>query len=469
MGKPTIKVVDAVYCRADKRARRLIKPALAYQSSVWKRNKKTGRKEQVITKCHFITGRKGTSGKFLTGLLPRIIDYTDNLKLNKKIKVIDNSISIKPQHLPKLKGITFRQDQRKALRAVRRHHRGKIVFPTGSGKTIIAGGIISMFPDCRTLFLCHTKDLLFQSMHAFERFGFEVIVYGGGYKIDNPDKIFKKEKCLMLATIQSFSKIPPKKHIGFFDLTIVDEEHHVNSKDSQYGQLMESNLSPRRYVLTATIPTKRHQLLVNEGYFGPIIAELTVEEGIDLGIIAKPMMNIVPVPYNVKINKKCKGTYKKFYEYGIVKNRVRNKLIADEVIKSIREDEVVLVIIERKEHGKQIQNMLKYKGVKIPFVFGDTKKEERSRVKKRLQNKKLKCAICSKIWKEGVNIPSLNHIVNAVGLKEEKAVLQAAGRGLRTTEDKSTIRITDFLDPYRYLAEHSVLRMAVYLKKGWFK
>lgn len=467
MGKPVITVLDAVHAKADAEARTIIRGALAYKASVWRRNRRTGRRDQTIQTSHLITGRKGTGGTFLSGLIPRVTKYAK--KNNRNIKVTDDSEFIPHSAYPKLKGITFRPDQKKALRAVRRRQRGRIVFPTGSGKTVIAGGIMSMFPECRILFLCHTKDLLFQTMHALQSFGFQVTVYGGGYKIDNPDKIFSKSKLIMLSTIQSFVNIPQEKHFGFFDMTIVDEVHHVNSRDSQYGKVMESNLCPRRYGLTATEPTDKKQELINEGYFGPTIAELTLEEGIITGIIATPEMNVIPVPYDVRMNKKCQGRFKKYYEHGIVKSRVRNKLIADQIIETIQKQESVLTIIERQEHGKLLQKMLKLRGVSVPFIYGSTSRELRSSTLERLKSKKTKAVICSRVWKEGINVPSLNHIINAVGLKEEKAVLQAAGRGLRTTDEKTTVKITDFLDPYKYLAEHSVLRMSVYIRKGWLK
>jgi superfamily II DNA or RNA helicase len=469
MGKPTLKIIDAVHTKANKDARELIKGALAYRSVDWKRNRKTGRRDQVISKRHLITGRTGTAGTFLTGLVPRVKKYAR--KRGYRLYVVDESEKIKPTAEPNIKGITFRPDQIKALRAVKRRHRGKIVFPTGSGKTIIAAGIISMYPELRFLFLCHTKDLLRQSFTTLKKMFPNVYALGGGYRA-KWDRVYKAKNPILIAIDKSYYNFMSENEnegSTFFDGLLVDEVHHVNAKDSQYGQILERNLAPIRIGLTATIPTKKRQILINEGYFGPTIAELSVEEGIDLGIIAKPQMNIVPVPYDVKLNKKCKGRYKRFYDYAIVKNRVRNKLICDEVIKTINNNETILVIIERKIHGKTIQKMLKYKGMKVPFIYGSTDNEIRHKTLRKIKSRKTKAVICSRVWKEGINIPSLNHIVNAVGMKEEKAVLQAAGRGLRTTEEKKTIKITDFLDPYKYLAEHSVLRMSIYIKKGWLK
>jgi len=470
MGKPNITILDVVHAKANADARAIIRPALAYKSSVWKRNKRTGRRDQIIQTSHLITGRKGTGGTFLSGLMPRVIKYAK--KNDRHIKIVDNSEFIPHTALPKLKGITFRPDQKKALRAVRRRQRGKIVFPTGSGKTIIAAGIISMFPQLRTLFLCHTTDLLRQSFTALKKYFPHVYALGGGYRAHLED-IYNCESPILIAIDKSYYNILKKDLRGelsvFFDMIIVDEVHHVNSKNSQYGKILENNLAPRRYGLTATVPTQRKQILINEGFFGPTIAELTLEEGIKTGIVAKPQVNLIPVPYDIKMNKKCQGRFKKYYEHGVVKNRIRNKLITDQIIETINNGQTVLTIIERQEHGKLLQKMLKLKGVGVPFIYGSTAHDKRQLALRSLTSRKTKAVICSRVWKEGINVPSLNHIINAVGLKEEKAVLQAAGRGLRTTDDKTTVKITDFLDPYKYLAEHSVLRVSVYVKKGWLK
>ena len=256
MGKSTITILDSVHCKANKWAREKILPALTYENTTWKRGK-YGRKSAQTVTSHMITGRAGTAGTFLTGLLPRVKKYCRKKKINISIVGSRNIINIPPTEKPKLKNIKFRADQKKALRAIKRHNTGKIIFPTGSGKTIIALGIISMFPECRVLFLCHTKDLIEQTLtelktHFKKR---EILIIGGGYKTKWA-KIKKSETPIVLSTIQSFSKIHFKKYIHFFDLTIVDEAHHMNSRKSQYGKVMEQNLSPRKYGLTATEPTK---------------------------------------------------------------------------------------------------------------------------------------------------------------------------------------------------------------------
>lgn len=466
MATPTILILDPVHCRADKEARELILPCLAYEDTHFKRSRYGT--SQVTKKAHLITGRHGTTGAFLTGLLPRVRKYCQDNNLLVQFVGHENIEHININQRPKLKGIKFRKDQTRFLRKVARIQRGNIVATTGSGKTVIANGIFSMFRKRRILFLCHTKDLVTQTVESIHEFlpRRNVFVIGGGNKA-NWGQIKRKRAPIVVATIQSFSKIDPNVYSDFFDITIVDEVHHVNSKTSAYAKVMECNLSPRRYGLTATMPNKRKQVLINEGFFGPVLNELKMDDAIKQGINAKPVINLVPVKYDSHIATECGKIYKKYYQQGIVENHARNSLIVDIAMKDIKRRKVVLIIIEKTEHGKILQRLFARQGKDVPFVYGHTDKEERERVKTLLKRKRLKCAICSRVWREGTNIPALNHIINAHGMKEEKIILQAMGRGLRTAKGKTTIKLTDFLDPYKFLAEHAIRRIQIYIEQGW--
>lgn len=467
MDKPVIEILDPVHCRANIKARELILPCLEYEDTMWRKSRYGGK--EIKTLSHFITGRKGTRGNFLTGLLPRVKKYCKKEKIPIKIIGKANIEKIKPTKKPKLKGIVFRSDQSEILKTIKKKQRGNVVATTGSGKTIIANGIFSMFPKSNILFLCHTTDLIFQTKKSINKYlpKRKVFVMGGGETTHWKQVQRNNGGVILVSTIQTFSKLDPKKYADFFDITIIDEVHHVTQKGSQYSKVMEYNLSPRRYGLTATIPKKQKQVLVNEGFLGPIIGELTMEDGIAKGINAKPLINLVSVPYNAQIASNCGKKYKLYYQFGIVENKERNELIFNAAKKSIDKGEVVLIIIEKTMHGKILKALFKKRGYKVPFVYGATTKERREKVKDKLKKEKLRCAICSRIWREGTNIPALRHIINAHGMKEEKIIIQAMGRGLRIYKDKTHIILSDFLDPYKFLAEHAIRRIQVYKEQGW--
>ena len=59
------------------------------------------------------------------------------------------------------------------------------------------------------------------------------------------------------------------------------------------------------------------------------------------------------------------------------------------------------------------------------IVNGGTKKDLREEIKSELKSKNIKCVIVTSAWREGVNIPSLNCVINGIGGKSEIVVLQA--------------------------------------------
>ncbi len=464
--KPIIKILDSVHCKANAAARKLILPALKYKTTIWIKYR-FGRKQPKIQTSYLITGRKETGGSFLTGLLPDVLKHKNNkekIKINGK-----NNIEIfSPKQKASLPGITFRKDQQDVFKIIKKKQRGLIVFPTGSGKTIIASGIISMFLPCRTLFLCHTIDLLMQTRKEFASFfgTKNLYTFGGGITV-NWDNVKDNTSCIVLSTIQSFISVKPEQYSCFFDITIVDESHHVSALTGQYGHVLLNNLSPRKYGLTATPPIDDKKTLINKGLIGGVIAELTISDGIKKKIIAKPKIKLLSVPIQEAIKHKCQRSYIDSYFYGIVKNRTRNMLILKEVIENEKKNESTLIVIEKTEHGQNIENMMKRKNIEVKFIYGLTDKNDRLKVKKDLQEKKIKTVICSRIWKEGINIPSLNNIVLAFGQNNENSTLQTLGRGLRRNKEKQTICLVDFLDPYNYIAQHAILRIQTYKKHGW--
>jgi len=454
-----IDILDSVHCRANPRARKLIKNKLKYKKISYKKSR-WGPGQVTENTSHLITGRENSSGLFLTGLLNRV--KSEKIKITGKEnieKIIPSSRN------PKLKNITLRNDQKRAISRARVRQRGTIVCPTGSGKTIIMCGIVSVFQNCRILFLCNTIDLINQASSKFKEFGFKHEVLGDGKKV-NWKKIFKKDSCLVLSTIQSFSEIKNKKWNSFFDITLVDEVQYAAKEDSQYGRVMLSNLSPVKLGFTATLPTNDYEKLVVEGFFGPVIYELTNKRGEEIGIIAKAKVEMIPVPYQATLKVR---SYSEMYKLGIVENETRNKLIVKKAIKGMKRKKVTLIMVEKINHGLVLQKLFKRKKIPCEFVEGKTDSETRDRIKERLKRSERLVVICTRVWKVGINIPSLNQIILASGMKEEKSIKQAMGRGLRTTNKKKRVRLIDFMDPHRYLAEHSVMRYAIYKKLGWIK
>lgn len=369
---------------------------------------------------------------------------------------------IKPNLTPNLpSGFQFRDWQKELIHTALCCERGLIKAPTGTGKTNLGIGILLHMANLnKALWLCHTKDLMDQTAkEASKFFGSENIgKVGDGNLCSN--------KFLTIATRQTF-----KKHVSElgtnYDVVIVDEGHHISKFNGDYSFILQRLYAPVRFALTATPPITSEAKMATEALIGPMIGEFTIKEAQKQDMLSTPKIKLVKVPETSSL-KDYGLKYTDVYEKGIVRNLARNRLIADIVRRHHDKNESVLIVITKVAHGELLRNILKMKKINVEFVYGNTDSETRSTVKKALNEKRIKCVICSTIWKEGVDIPELNVVINAAGSKSEIPTMQVLGRGLRKTANKSELILYDFFDPsHRYLIDHFGHRVTLYMDNGW--
>lgn len=446
-----IKYLSPVFCQVRKEDIPLMKDSLRYKSYWFKRNRWGGgeTKESI---SYFMDRKRGL---FLCGFLPRVIQHCKNQNLFIEIEP-EEKYDLPEKDHPEISGIAFRPYQIDLIQKATAKQRGVIVSPTGSGKTVIAMGIMSMFPKRRILFLCHSLSILKQTYDELIKFKFKDVGFVGEGKKDVSSRI-------VVASIKSMVSIPLKKQ---FDITIIDEVHHLSGTDTQYFKFMLQNESPIRIGFTATLPEKEEARMTIEGCLGPIIGEFKSEDGIREGFTAKPFITLVSVSPMSQISELKR--YSDIYQKGIVENRVRNRLILSLCASRIREGKSVLVLVKEIEHGEILQEMGKeIFQMEHLFIQGSTEGNVREQVRKALIKKKIKMVICTAVWKEGVDVPSLDCVINASSGKSEIATLQVIGRGSRKTKTKSKVEIVDFLDPYKYLSQHAIIRLSIYVKQNW--
>jgi superfamily II DNA or RNA helicase len=458
----TLQILDPVHVETNKEGKINLNDCLSYKDFTWTRPKAKGKKKKRINyKTHLIQPSLDHNWIFPTGLLPRALNFLDDLKLPYKLT---GTLGTVKYDKPGIKGITFRPDQKKLIKAALVNGRGVLQAPCGSGKSMCLLGIISAFKQEQILFLCHTLTLVSQFKDELVKWGFKDIGVLSG-----EEKTFGR---IQLATIQSFSRLDPRTYVDKYDVIFVDEAHHLSSYKGRYARVLQRMLAPVRIGVTATMPYKEGAKFALEGLLGPKLEELTIKEGNELGIIAKPIIKILEAPYvdglehieDAKDNKK----YPEVYQLGIVDNLARNMVIVITAKNLVAKNKSVLINVNRIEHGKRLEAMGQEYGVKCKFIHGADGDNVRSKVKAALESKRIKCVIASTIFKEGVNIPSLNACINAAGGLSEIATLQALGRGLRSTKTKKEVLIIDFKDTSSgYLRKHFRARKKIYEKNGW--
>lgn len=501
-----IKILNTIFTKIPKASDvKLIRPILRYE------------KQTVYRKPPFNQIIYGTSVKFMvknqlffTGFIPRIIEYCKNQNIPLEIKEGPSSFNIPIQHpsidCKFLKGITFRPEQVELIKTALDRKRGTIIAPARTGKTVIAGGIIASL-DTKSVFVVNTRDLLDQTVDEFKSFGFDVSIVGKGEK-DLSGKV-------VVATYQSLRTLLNTKEFSLFGLIIIDECHHIKIEEGSYYDIIFKTLAPFRIGITATYPTVEHEKLLVEGLLGPIIGEITHEEARELKIQAKPKLRLIKIPEQDAL--KNMSTYLEAYMFGIIKNRARNRLIMKTAVEYLEDDNTVLIIVTRIQHGIFLEDLFRkfYPEYNTPFLCGNAdpatekrlekierdlpllkeKRKRTSRVlmlekerediletrqrlrensskrseyRKLLSERKVKCVIATNIWNEGVNIPSLNVVINAGGSKSETPTIQMSSRSLTACPGKEYGVIVDFFDPnFTTFIDHFGERITTYMELGW--
>jgi superfamily II DNA or RNA helicase len=396
------------------------------------------------------------NGKFLTGYIPRVKKYLAEKNIQYEIE--NNSERLKPDNEPIIKGKALREDQKRLVNSAIKNQRGILVSPTGSGKTLLAGSIISCFKDKKTLFLCHTKSLLKQAAADFQEYGLKNITMIGDNEKDLSGDI-------VIATWQSFIKLDINAISDLFDILIVDECHHLSSKDVSYVQILEKCLSPVRIGLTATFPTKENSKWMIEGLLGEIIGEISLEEGMKLDIVSKPQIKLIKTVCSNDVFDL--NRYKDIYDAVITNSKNRNNLIIEEIKKQNNIGNSTLTYVTKIEHGEKLITIAKELKIPLIFIQGKTKGEERELFRNQLHLKTIMNVVATSVWREGVNVKSINCIIIAGGGKSEIALLQSIGRGMRKDIGKDKIIIIDFIDTAKYISEHCCRRLHIYIENEW--
>jgi superfamily II DNA or RNA helicase len=461
-----ITVINPIYSKVEKQYYNTLKNLLSYEAVFYRVKKGDYRKTRKVYPKRMIS----TDGVFLTGFLPKVKDFLDKSAISYTIEYfqayLEQQESVNYPKSPYLSNKVEAHEnwphQVPLIQTAVHEKRGVIQAPTGIGKTVMAAGIISCFRNKKVLFLCHTISLLTQTAKEFSTWFPSIgMIY----------KDSKQYDCdITVSTMQTMGKLVDDNTIDLlpkYDIIIVDEAHHVATNAGLYAKILGKLDAPIRIGLTATIPTEDEAALTLEGYIGPVIDSMTMDEGMEKGLLAKVQMRIIQskTDHNVK----ALNRYPDVYDAGVVFNKSKHWLIATTTKEYTDINKSVLIIVSRIDHGKELETVCRLRGIDALFVYGHTEDADREIIKQELTSKNRLCVISSAIWREGINIPSLDVVFYVAEGKSDIATLQAIGRGLRKTTEKEVVILIDIFDDSHYfLISHFGKRLCVYMDAGFF-
>lgn len=321
--------------------------------------------------------------------------------------------------------ISLRPYQDELVTKILQNDMGVLCAATGAGKTRMAAAMISR-TKARTLFLVNTKDLLEQAQISLqELLGVKVGTIGDGTWDLQP---------VTVGTVQTLVRRPD---LLDFDMVIVDETHHLPA-DTFYA--VTSRFKARRvYGLSATpYRSDKADLLIEAGA-GPISARIGPSELVKNGVLVRPMIRFIMVQQQMSVSSAPTWIV---YDHHIVKNGERNAMIAKAAKDQVDQGSTVVIYVRHIKHASLISGFLLTMNVKHVILDGKDKSETRTRVLDQLRKREINLVI-STLLKEGVDVPSLNCIVNAAGGMD---TMQLVGRVLRKVEGKEVACVIDFID-----------------------
>jgi DNA excision repair protein ERCC-3 len=266
-------------------------------------------------------------------------------------------------------------------------------------------------------------------------------------------------------TVRSSGKINALQTPGFvYDITVEDDHtfvaegvvvsncHHVPA-NTLYSISMNCNAAVR-FGLSATPRREQGDEMKIWAAMGTIASDIRPTDLIKAGYLSKPKFVFLRPPA-VNITRKAK--WHDLYMDGIQMNMERNAMIIESANEMLDEGLLTYIHVERIDHGE-------YLAEHIPgasFVCGATPKKMRDNLIDTFASGQRRCLV-STLLGEGVNIPAMESIIMAGGLKTTTGAIQKIGRALRIKPGKEFAIVVDFVDRGPILGRHWEKRYDAY-------
>ena len=368
------------------------------------------------------------------------------------------------------KPIQIRDYQFDAVFQAIKDGRRLLLSPTGSGKSLIIYCLIRWHERVgrRQLILVPTTSLVEQMYSDFQDYsclnGWKTSehchrIYGGHEKSNEYD--------IIISTWQSIYKLP-KQFFADFKAIYGDEAHLFKAK-SLTSILNKCTTTPYRVGTTGTLDGTHTHKLVLEGLFGPVYKVTTTKKLINDKTLADLEIFNIILEYSDEIKKAQKGkSYQDEMDF-LVQHEARNKFIRNLAITQTSNTLVLFQYVEK--HGKVLKAMIEEKtsNRKVFFVYGGTDTEQREDIRRITETETDAIIVASYgTFSTGINIKNLHNIIFASPSKSRVRNLQSIGRGLRTSESKTSCKLYDIADDLtwkskkNYTLLHMIERIKIY-------
>lgn len=344
-------------------------------------------------------------------------------------------------YLPKQKGkiIELKDHQQKALKNLEEMRRNGetialLYHATGTGKTVTAVSDAKRIGQ-RTLFLAHTKELVYQAKDTFKDIWKDANV--GLYVAEEKEE----DAYVVCGSIQSVAQNIEMFNPDDFGYVIIDECHH--SAADTYRKIL-SYFKPKFTLgLTAT-PERMDGENILE-LFKNVAHKLDLKTAVEIGELVP--IRCIRIKTNVDLSDVRINGIK--YNSRDLESKLfvpeRNRIIVDTYLEFVK-DKKTVVFCASVAHAIEIAKLFRENGIKAEAVSGSTKDTERKRILREYEYGEIDVLCACDLLNEGWDSPKTRVLFMARPTMSKTLYLQQLGRGMRKCEGKDYLMVFDFID-----------------------
>lgn len=342
----------------------------------------------------------------------------------------------------------FRPRQKEILLKMLTTNRAQIHYPTGAGKSFLARVVCGALPKARIVFTTRHQAVLKEVYASLK----QNLPNVGIYCSDMKANIGARVMCCSAGSLHKAVDWKP-------DLIIGDETHELAT-----ANLLEK-LSYFKYCRFIGLSANYRDRMDGvdfelEGLFGPVIATLSYEDAVKVGLVVPIHVHWRHVYCQDMLGPKPSRIDKQ--RFGFWRNAARNKLIAQDARRFPNEQ--VLIVVKTIEHAVYLGKLLpEYtlcyapgsadariqkwieRGL-LPPTYRPLTKKGLDDLKKQFEAGTLRRVIATSVWNRGVNFHNLSVLIRAGGGASKLDDTQIPGRLSRL--GKSYGLLLDYFDDF---------------------
>lgn len=370
-----------------------------------------------------------------------------------ELRIIDKRIYNLKFNYKYLDNLNLRTDgdvsQLKGIERALKHKIGIWHCATNFGKSRMAIGLlkgISLTNKVPTVIFTHNQII-------YKQLCDDVIKYCDEKYLGRIESGVFKPRLITIGMIPTISrnikKLEYLKYLKTIRAYICDEGHRGSSMT--FLKVISKCVSADIRIGMSGTPLYKNQLnnlkLIEQT--GEVIYKVKNKTLIDKGISAKPTIKISSIKngyeYPLEYMKfpKIKQRYQYAVKTWIVDNQQLNKRIVYDIENELKKDSSIVIIINRIQHAKNLETILKNKRIKNLYIAGTEKDNIKTLTK--FKKRKKQVMIATPVMEEGVDIENINCMILAGGGKSERQLLQRIGRSLRKKiSGKNLVTVYDY-------------------------